>query len=77
MRYTKKFYQHYSQKIRILQQAAAKFNTEFSQQVADQLKRDIFSISWGHHMLLIDKFLTGPQTIEEWEAKLGGNIEHE
>ena len=50
---------------------------EFSQQVADQLKRDIFSISWGHHMLLIDKFLTEPQTIEEWEAKLGGNIEHE
>ena len=50
---------------------------EISQQVADQLKRDIFSISWGHHMLLIDKFLTDPQTIEEWEAKLGGNIEHE
>uniref|UniRef100_UPI0025E3AE81 hypothetical protein n=1 Tax=Prevotella sp. TaxID=59823 RepID=UPI0025E3AE81 len=60
-----------------MQQPAAKFNTEFSQQVADQLKRDIFSISWGHHMLLIDKFLTEPQTIEEWEAKLGGNIEHE
>ena len=73
LRYTKKFYQHYSQKIRILQQfaansgseilqqPAAKFNTEFSQQVANQLKRDIFSIPWGHHMLLIDKFLTEPQ----------------
>ena len=73
LRYTKKFYQLYSQKIRILQQIAAnsgseilqqpaaKFNTEFSQQVANQLKRDIFSIPWGHHMLLIDKFLTEPQ----------------
>ncbi len=73
LRYTKKFYQLYSQKIRILQQfaansgseilqqPAAKFNTEFSQQVANQLKRDIFSIPWGHHMLLIDKFLTEPQ----------------
>ena len=73
LRYTKKFYQLYSQEIRILQQVAAnsgseilqqpaaKFNTEFSQQVANQLKRDIFSIPWGHHMLLIDKFLTEPQ----------------
>ena len=73
LRYTKKFYQLYSQEIRILQQfaansgseilqqPAAKFNTEFSQQVANQLKRDIFSIPWGHHMLLIDKFLTEPQ----------------
>ena len=73
LRYTKKFYQLYSQEIRILQQLAAnseseilqqpaaKFNTEFTQQVANQLKRDIFSIPWGHHMLLIDKFLTEPQ----------------
>ena len=73
LRYTKKFYQLYSQEIRILQQfaansgseilqqPAAKFNTEFSQQVANQLKRDIFSIPWGHHMLLIDKFLTEPE----------------
>ena len=73
LRYTKKLYQLYSQEIRILQQfaansgseilqqPAAKFNTEFSQQVANQLKRDIFSIPWGHHMLLIDKFLTEPQ----------------
>ena len=73
LRYTKKFYQLYSQEIRILQQLAAnseseilqqpaaKFNTEFTQQVANQLKRDIFSIPWGHHMLLIDKFLSEPK----------------
>lgn len=34
---------------------------EFGQQVADQLQNDIFSTPWGHHMLLIDKFLTEPQ----------------
>ena len=31
------------------------------QQVADQLEKDIFSTPWGHHMLLINKFLTEPQ----------------
>ena len=34
---------------------------EINQQLADQLEKDIFSIPWGHHMLLIDKFLTVPQ----------------
>ena len=34
---------------------------EINQQLADQLEKDIFSIPWGHHMLLIDKFLTEPQ----------------
>ena len=35
--------------------------TENGQQVADQLENDIFSTPWGHHMLLIDKFLANPQ----------------
>lgn len=35
--------------------------TENGQQVADQLEKDIFSTPWGHHMLLIDKFLANPQ----------------
>lgn len=35
--------------------------TENGQQVADQLKKNIFSTPWGHHMLLIDKFLANPQ----------------
>lgn len=35
--------------------------TEIGQQVADQVEKDIFSTPWGHHMLLIDKFLTEPQ----------------
>ena len=35
--------------------------TKIGQQVADQVEKDIFSTPWGHHMLLIDKFLTEPQ----------------
>ncbi len=30
-------------------------------QVEEQIKNDIFSTPWGHHKLLIDKFLTEPQ----------------
>ncbi len=35
--------------------------TEIGQQVAEQFQKDIFSVPWGHHMLLIDKFLNEPQ----------------
>lgn len=34
---------------------------KFGQQVADQIWKDIISIPWGHHMLLIDKFLSNPE----------------
>lgn len=34
--------------------------TKIGQQVADQVEKDIFSTPWGHHMMLIDKFLTEP-----------------
>ena len=36
-------------------------NHEFGQQLADQIENDIFSTPWGHHMLLIDKFLNDSQ----------------
>lgn len=68
LRYTKKFYQLYNQKIKILQQIAAnseseilqqpaaKSNTELaSQEVAAHIMQDLFSVPWGHQMLLIDK----------------------
>ena len=46
----------------ILPQSGAKNSrNEIGQQLADQLEKDIFSTPWGHHMLLIDKFLTKPQ----------------
>lgn len=34
---------------------------KFGQQLADQIWKDIISIPWGHHMLLIDKFLSNPE----------------
>lgn len=68
LRYTKKFYQLYNQKIKnlqqiaanseseILQQPAAKSNTELaSQELAAHIMQDLFSVPWGHQMLLIDK----------------------
>lgn len=33
----------------------------FTQQVAERISADVFSIPWGHHMLLIDKFKENPQ----------------
>lgn len=33
----------------------------FGQQLADQIWKDITSTPWGHHMLLIDKFLSNPE----------------
>ena len=34
---------------------------QFTQQSVDQIQMEIFSVSWGHHKLLIDKFLHEPQ----------------
>lgn len=33
----------------------------FTQQVAEQIKQELFSVPWGHHMLLIDKCKGNPQ----------------
>ena len=49
--YTKKFYNLYSQVLGNLQQVVADSENQISQQVAAKL----FSVPWGHHMLLIDK----------------------
>lgn len=35
--------------------------SEITPQVGEQFEKDIFSLPWGHHKLLIDKFLTVPQ----------------
>ncbi len=54
-----------------------------TQQVAEQIKNDIFSIPWGHHMLLIDKYSDNPykalfyvrQTVENgWSRAMLLNI---
>jgi predicted nuclease of restriction endonuclease-like (RecB) superfamily len=33
----------------------------FTQQVAEQIKQELFSVPWGHHMLLIDKCKGNPK----------------
>ena len=45
----------------LLQNEGRNSNNEIGQQLADQLKSDIFATPWGHHILLIDKFLNEPQ----------------
>ena len=36
-------------------------NKQFTPQVVERIASDIFSIPWGHHTILIDKFKTDPQ----------------
>lgn len=44
-----------------LQQPAAKSNDTILPQLVEQIKSEIFSVPWGHHMLLIDKCKNNPQ----------------
>ena len=60
--YMKNFYCMYQSYFEFGQQVADQFeNGKNAQQVAEQIWKDIFSIPWGHHMLLIDKFLSNPE----------------
>ena len=75
LKYMKNFYYMYQPYFEIGQQVADQFqngkNTQqlveqnsknqFGQQVDDQIWKDITSTPWGHHMLLIDKFLSNPK----------------
>ena len=44
-----------------LQQPAAKSNDTIPPQFVEHIKSEIFSVPWGHHMLLIDKCKNAPQ----------------
>ncbi len=75
--YFKKFYQLYSQELKIVQQVDGKIgndNTEENVQQVDgqnknaiiphlfeQLTHDLFSVPWGHHMRIIDKYSDAPK----------------
>jgi predicted nuclease of restriction endonuclease-like (RecB) superfamily len=68
--YMKNFYRLYQPYLQIApqvgeqitQQVAEQFHgVAFTQQVAKQIKQDLFSVPWGHHMLLIDKFKNSPE----------------
>ncbi len=67
LRYAKKFYSLYNEELvklqqvaaksdeQNLQQVAAKSDEQNLQQVAAKTMSNIFSVPWGHHMLIIDK----------------------
>ena len=75
IRYMKNFYLLYHSFIEITPQAGAQLkgneiapqvgeqleDAEFTKQVAEKIENDIFSIPWGHHKLLIDKFREEPR----------------
>lgn len=75
IRYMKNFYLLYHSFIEITPQSGAQLkgneiapqvgeqleDAEFTQQVAEKIENDIFSIPWGHHKLLIDKFREEPR----------------
>ena len=59
LRYTKRFYLCYNEVIKILQQAAA----ESEEQILQQVAAELFTLPWGHHLLLIDKFPDNPEKL--------------
>ncbi len=62
--YAKKFYQLYSNACQTVQQPVGQLggeSNEIVQQVAEQLKADLFSVPWGHHVRIMDKCSSNPQ----------------
>lgn len=68
--YMKNFYllyQHYTETVPQLEEQFAQQTAELfdegiiTQQVAEQIKQELFSVPWGHHMLLIDKCKDSPK----------------
>lgn len=63
LKYMKNFYLLYMPYLEQTHQLGGKGNcrNDFGQQVADQIWIDITSIPWGHHTILIDKYLDNPE----------------
>ncbi len=60
--YMKNFYLLYQPYLENAPQVEEKReNTAITQQLVEQIAADIFSIPWGHHTILIDKFKKEPQ----------------
>ncbi len=60
--YMKNFFLMYRSLLKITPQPEDRLcSEEITPQVEEQLKVNIYSIPWGHHKLLIDKFLNAPQ----------------
>lgn len=60
--YMKNFYLLYETYLENTPQAVEQLDCKaITQQVVEQIKKDIISVPWGHHTLLIDKFKNEPQ----------------
>lgn len=60
--YMKNFYLLYQSYLENAPQVEEKReNTAITQQLVEQIAADVFSIPWGHHTILIDKFKKEPQ----------------
>lgn len=57
LRYTKKFYLFYEDIMETLQQVVA----DSKENILQQLAAKLFSLPWGHHLLLMDKFANQPE----------------
>lgn len=58
--YAKKFYRLYSQYIQIIPQTMGQTEAEKVPQVVGQMEETLFSIPWGHHRYIIDKYAKEP-----------------
>ena len=59
LRYTKKFYLFYENIMETLQQVVA----DSKENILQQLAAKLFSLPWGHHLLLMDKFANQPEKV--------------
>lgn len=59
--YMKNFYLLYQRYMTITPQAGEQKENAITPQVGEQIHKDIFSIGWGHHKVLIDKYSKQPE----------------
>ena len=59
--YMKNFYLLYQPYLQITQQAVEQKENAITQQLVEQIQNHIFSIPWGHHVRIIDKFKNSPE----------------
>lgn len=58
--YAKKFYLLYSPYLKVFQPVMQSQTSDFVPQTVGQLKEMLFSIPWGHHRYLMDRYGTEP-----------------
>ena len=59
--YMKNFYLLYQQYFDFSPQIVEQNESAITPQVVEQIKKDIFSVPWGHHRFIIDKYFDNPQ----------------